>query len=144
LSRAETHLPRIGVIVFTSGDFRALHRTVHGQRKGWNRWLSVGTAGMRSVVVARSPIGAPAAIVTMEVMAALGCRSFLTFCAVEMEAAALWAVARHRGVRAASLFVVSDELGGRERNPGFEDPRFLTGKRRARRLLIDVISRGEA
>ncbi|TLZ79822.1 MAG: hypothetical protein E6K05_08410 [Methanobacteriota archaeon] len=229
LRRAETHLPRIGVIVFTSGDFQALHRTVHGQRKGWNRWLSVGTAGMRSVVVARSPIGAPAAIVTMEEMAALGCRTFLTFgacgslvpdlvigdlvlptfaisdegtsrlygkaralrpdgnlrgaiatvlesrsrrfrpggtwtidavyresrararqlvargvVAVEMEAAALWAVARHRGVRAASLFVVSDELGGREWNPGFEDPRFLTGKRRARRLLIDVISRGEA
>jgi len=184
---------------------------------------------MRSVVVARSPIGAPAAIVTMEEMAALGCRTFLTFgacgslvpdlvigdlvlptfaisdegtsrlygkapalrpdgnlrgaiatvlesrscrfrpggtwtidavyresrararqlvargvVAVEMEAAALWTVARHRGVRAASLFVVSDELGGREWNPGFEDPRFLTGKRRARRLLIDVISRGEA
>src|SRR5207247_1188460 len=69
----------VGVIVFTSGDFRALHRTVHGQRKGWNRWLSVGTAGLRSVVVARSPIGAPAAIVTMEEMAALGCRTFLTF-----------------------------------------------------------------
>ncbi|TLZ96614.1 MAG: hypothetical protein E6J96_08085 [Methanobacteriota archaeon] len=79
LRRAETHLPRVGVIVFTSGDFRALHRTVHGQRKGWNRWLSVGTAGPRSVVVARSPIGAPAAIVTMEEMAALGCRTFLTF-----------------------------------------------------------------
>src|SRR5207245_6181516 len=61
------------------GDFQALHRTVHGQRKGWNRWLSVGTAGMRSVVVARSQIGAPAAIVTMEEMAALGCRTFLTF-----------------------------------------------------------------
>src|SRR5437879_13681896 len=34
---------------------------------------------MRSVVVARSPIGAPAAIITMEEMAALGCRTFLTF-----------------------------------------------------------------
>jgi len=64
--------------------------------------------------------------------------------AVEMEAAAVWAVARHRGVRAASLFVVSDELSGKEWNPGFEDPRFLAGKRWARRLLIDVISRGVA
>src|SRR5207245_11538144 len=62
--------------------------------------------------------------------------------AVEMDAAALWAVARHRRVRGASLFVVSDELGGEGWNPGFDDPRFLAGKRRARRLLMYVISRG--
>jgi len=227
LRRAETHLPRIGIIVFSSSDFRALHHSVGGQRKGWNRWLSVGTAGRKSVVVARSPIGAPAAIITMEEMTALGCRTFLTFgacgslvpdvvigdlvlptfaisdegtsrhygkvqrlrpdgnvrraivagledmshqfrpggtwttdavyresrvrarqlvalgvVAVEMEAAAVWAVARHRGVRAASLFVVSDELGGEGWNPGFDDPRFLAGKRRARRLLMRVISKG--
>ena len=226
LRPAETHLPRIGIIVFTSSDFRALHRSVDGQRKRWSRWLSVGTAGTKSVVVARSPIGAPAATITMEEMAALGCRTFFAFgacgslvsdlvigdlvlptfaisdegtsrhygksrrlrpdgelframaaalrdrphrfraagtwttdavyresrararqlvargvVAVEMEAAAVWAVARHRGVRAASLFVVSDELSGKEWNPGFEDPRFLAGKRRARRLLIDVILR---
>src|SRR5207247_10532060 len=79
LRRSETHLPRIGIIVFSSSDFRALHHSVGGQRKGWNRWLSVGTAGRKSVVVARSPIGAPAAIITMEEMTALGCRTFLTF-----------------------------------------------------------------
>src|SRR5207245_7830995 len=79
LRRAEAHLPRIGIIVFTSSDFRALHRSLDGQRKRWNRWLSVGTAGTKSVVVARSPIGAPAAIVTMEEMAALGCRTFFAF-----------------------------------------------------------------
>jgi len=229
LPRAETHLPRIGIIVFTTSDFRALHRSIGGHRKDWNQWLSVGTAGTKSVVVARSPIGAPAAIIMLEEMAALGCRTFLTFgacgslvpdlvigdfvlptfaisdegtsrhyggakrlrpdgnlmrtmaaalqdkrhrfraagtwttdavyresrtrvrqmvalgvVAVEMEAAALWAVARHRGVRVASLFVVSDELGGKEWNPGFEDPPFLIGKRQARRLLMDVISKGVA
>ena len=61
-----------------------------------------------------------------------------------MEAAALWAVARHRHLRTASLLVVSDELGGKEWNAGFDDPRFLAAKRRARRLLVEVISRGAA
>ena len=229
LRRAETRLPRIGIIVFSSSDFRGFHNSLDGQRKGWNRWLSVGTAGTNSVAVARSPIGAPAAIITMEEMAALSCRTFLTFgacgslvrdlvigdlvlptfaisdegtsrhygtarrmrpneivrraiaaalvdmshpfrpggtwttdavyresrararqlaalgvVAVEMEAAAVWAVARHRRVRAASLFVVSDELGGEGWNPGFDNPRFLAGKRRARRLLMHAISKGVA
>src|SRR5256712_13627742 len=58
-----------------------------------------------------------------------------------MEAGGVLAVERNRGVRAASLFVVSDELGGEGWNPGFDDPRFLAGKRRARRLLLDVILR---
>jgi len=225
LRSAETRLPPIGVLVFSSGDFRAFHRIIEGQVKGWNRWLSVGAAGRKSISLARSPIGAPAATITMEEMAALGCRTFLSFgacgsllpdlrigdvvlptfafsdegtsrhygktsqlrpdagfvraiavaaekraipirsggtwttdavyresrtrardlvrhgvVAVEMEAAALWAVARHRHLRTASLLVVSDELGGKEWNAGFDDPRFLEGKRRARRLLMDVIS----
>ena len=225
LRSAETRLPPIGVLVFSSGDFRAFHRIIEGQVKGWNRWLSVGAAGRKSISLARSPIGAPAATITMEEMAALGCRTFLSFgacgsllpdlrigdvvlptsafsdegtsrhygktsqlrpdaglvraiavaaekraipirsggtwttdavyresrtrardlvrhgvVAVEMEAAALWAVSRHRHLRTASLLVVSDELGGKEWNAGFDDPRFLEGKRRARRLLMDVIS----
>jgi len=225
LRSAETRLPPIGVLVFSSGDFRAFHRIIEGQVKGWNRWLSVGAAGRKSISLARSPIGAPAATITMEEMAALGCRTFLSFgacgsllpdlrigdvvlptfafsdegtsrhygktsqlrpdaglvraiavaaekraipirsggtwttdavyresrtrardlvrhgvVAVEMEAAALWAVARHRHLRTASLLVVSDELGGKKWNAGFDDPRFLEGKRRARRLLMDVIS----
>ncbi len=61
-----------------------------------------------------------------------------------LEAAALWAVARHRHLRTASLLVVSDELGGKEWNAGFDDPRFLAAKRRARRLLVEVISKGAA
>lgn len=60
---------------------------------------------------------------------------------VEMEASAMYAVARHRGVRIASLFVVSDELGGEEWNAGFQHPAFLRGKRRALRVVIDALSR---
>lgn len=60
--------------------------------------------------------------------------------AVEMEASALWAVAHARGLRAASLFVVSDELGGDGWNPGFRDPAFLAAKKEAVRAVVDVIS----
>jgi uridine phosphorylase len=59
---------------------------------------------------------------------------------VEMEASAIWAVARYRGFRAASLLVVSDELGGDGWNPGFRDPAFLEGKKRALRALVDVLA----
>ncbi len=61
--------------------------------------------------------------------------------AVEMEAAAIWAVARHRRLRTASLFVVSDELGREGWNPGFRDPAFLRGKKAAMRVIVDVLSR---
>ncbi len=64
--------------------------------------------------------------------------------AVEMEAAAIWAVARHRRLRTASLFVVSDELGGEGWNPGFRHPAFLRGKRAALQALVDVLSRDGA
>ena len=40
-------------------------------------------------------------------------------CVFEMEAAAIFAVARVRGVRAALLVAVSDELFGHEWNVGF-------------------------
>jgi len=61
--------------------------------------------------------------------------------AVEMEAASVYAVARHRGLRAASLMVVSDELGGDGWNPGFWDPRFRRAKRKAIPVVIDALSR---
>lgn len=60
---------------------------------------------------------------------------------VEMEASALFAVARHRRYRAGSLMVVSDELGGEGWNPGFRDPRFRRAKRKAIRTLVDALSR---
>ncbi len=46
-------------------------------------------------------------------------------CVVEMEAAAIFAVARVRGVRAGLIVVVSDELFGHEWNPGFQHASYL-------------------
>jgi len=44
---------------------------------------------------------------------------------VEMEAAAMFAVARVRGARAALIVAVSDELGHPEWRPGFDDVRYV-------------------
>jgi len=44
--------------------------------------------------------------------------------AVEMEAAAMFAVARVRGVRAALIVAISDELWHEEWRPGFDDERY--------------------
>jgi purine-nucleoside phosphorylase len=44
---------------------------------------------------------------------------------VEMEAAAMFAVARVRGVRAALIVSISDELGTPDWRPGFDDRRYL-------------------
>ncbi len=60
---------------------------------------------------------------------------------VEMEASALFQVARLRGIDVASLFVVSDELDGPEWNQGFGDPRFLAAKRRAATAVLDALAR---
>jgi len=61
--------------------------------------------------------------------------------AVDMEAAALWTVARHREMRVASIFVVSDELGGPGWNPGFHHERHVEGLQRAARLVVDILAR---
>lgn len=61
--------------------------------------------------------------------------------AVEMEASALYTVARHRKVRIASLFVVSDEIGGDSWNAGFRSAPYAQGKREGLRVLIDALSR---
>ena len=225
LRPADMRLPAWGVIVFGSEDFRTFRRAFQGKAVPWNRWVAMGRAGKTPAVVSRSQIGAPAAAITMEEMAALGVRNFLVFgacgslvadlrigevvvpqfavseegtsrlygnpktprpnpelrrrliaacnqdslryreggtwtldapyresraraialarrgiVAVEMEASALWAVARARGLRAASVFVVSDELDGDGWNPGFRDPRFRAGKRKATRALVNVIA----
>jgi uridine phosphorylase len=222
---SELKLPRWGVIVFGGDDWRSLRRALRAKRVPWYRSLCVGRAGRIPAVIARSPIGAPAAAITMEEMAALGVHRFLAFgacgslrknlrigdvvvpafavpddgtsrqyggpkrprpdaalrdaliaacerrgirctpggtwtvdavyresssraralarqgvIAVEMEASALWAIARLRKVKAASLFVVSDELGGDDWNAGFSDPCFLAAKRKALRVVTDVIS----
>ncbi len=222
---SEMRLPRRGVIVFGGDDRRTLERAFRAKRVPWYRAFSIGKAGRNPVVVARSPIGAPAAAITMEEMAALGVRTFLAFgacgslrrdlgigdvvvptfavpdegtsrlyggpkrprpdlrlsrtvmatcdhrvpftrggtwtvdavyresrsrarslarqgvVAVDMEASAMWAVARLRKLRAASLFVVSDELSGRDWLFGFDDPRFLAAKKEALRIVADVVGR---
>jgi len=61
--------------------------------------------------------------------------------AVDMETSAIFSVARDRGVRAAAIFVVSDELGGPTWTVGFHDPRFKRSKRRVRRMIVDLMSR---
>jgi uridine phosphorylase len=60
---------------------------------------------------------------------------------VDMEASALFQVARVRRVGIASLFVVSDELAGPKWNAGFSDPRFIAAKRRAAQVVVDAIGR---
>ena len=54
---------------------------------------------------------------------------------VDMEASALFAVAAHRGVKLACLFVVSDELFDGRWRPGFMRPLFIYSRWRALRLL---------
>jgi purine-nucleoside phosphorylase len=61
--------------------------------------------------------------------------------AVEMEAAALYAVARYRRLRTASLMVVSDELEGEGWMPGFRSPAFLRAKRTARRAVVAALTK---
>ena len=60
--------------------------------------------------------------------------------AVDMEASAIYAVARVRGLKAASLMVVSDELGGDGWNPGFRHAAYLASKRKALRVVRDVLA----
>ncbi len=226
LRPSEIRLPSRGVIAFGGDDFERLRRALRGRRASWSQWQCVGRAGRHRVFVGRSQIGAPAAAIVLEEMAARGVRDCITFgacgslrgdlpigsvvvpafaypddgtsrhygaprrprpdpglvavlreachrsgipyreggvwttdapyresrsmaraltsrgvVAVEMEAAAVYAVARHRGVRAASLMVVSDELGGEGWNPGFWHPTFLRAKRKAIRVIVDVLSR---
>ena len=58
---------------------------------------------------------------------------------VEMEAAAIFAVARVRGVRAALIVAVSDELFGDEWKAGFRDDAYLGSLVRAADATMDVV-----
>ena len=58
--------------------------------------------------------------------------------AVEMECTALWAAAAFRGVRAASLLVISDVLEDEEHRVGFGSPELREGLERAARLAWKV------
>ena len=60
---------------------------------------------------------------------------------VEMEAAAIFAVARVRGVRAALIVAVSDELFGQEWQIGFGDEPYLDSLERAADAAMDTAAR---
>jgi uridine phosphorylase len=60
---------------------------------------------------------------------------------VEMEAAAMFAVARVRGIHAALLVSISDELGHPEWRPGFHDERYLTTLVTAADAVVDCAVR---
>ena len=55
--------------------------------------------------------------------------------AVEMEISALFAVASFRQVELSAMLVVSDELSSFKWQPGFKNPRFITGHQTACRMV---------
>ena len=55
--------------------------------------------------------------------------------AVEMEISALYSVAQFRHVEIGAMLVVSDELSSFKWQPGFKDPRFITGHQTACRVV---------
>ncbi|MCP4687045.1 MAG: nucleoside phosphorylase [Desulfobacterales bacterium] len=59
--------------------------------------------------------------------------------AVEMETSALFTVARYRGVEAAAILVVSDDLSTLKWRPGFKAPAFKAARRVAIESLMGVI-----
>ena len=58
--------------------------------------------------------------------------------AVDMECSALFAVARFRKVKIASILVVSDELGSLTWKPGFKSNLFKTARKQVADLLLDL------
>ncbi len=141
LNASQTRLPRRAVHVFGGDEFRAVRRAIHGAPSAWSRWVAVGKAGRVPAAVFRSHIGAPASAMDLEEMDRATRLAKRGVVAVDMEAAALWTVARHRGMRVASVFVVSDELGGPGWNPGFHHERHVEGLRRAARVVVGILSR---
>jgi uridine phosphorylase len=55
--------------------------------------------------------------------------------AVEMETSALFSVAQFRRVELGAILVVSDELSSFKWQPGFKDPRFISGQQTACRIV---------
>jgi uridine phosphorylase len=61
---------------------------------------------------------------------------------VEMEAAALFAVAQVRGLQLASAFVISDSLADLAWNPGFHDPQVEAGLVELYRAAVTALTAG--
>lgn len=60
--------------------------------------------------------------------------------AVDMEASALFTVARFREMAYAALMVVSDEVWSKERRRGFESPELAAGLRQAAGVILEVMA----
>jgi purine-nucleoside phosphorylase len=58
--------------------------------------------------------------------------------AVEMEVSALFSVAQFRQVELSAMLIVSDELSSYKWQPGFKDPRFITGHQTACRMVKET------
>ncbi|MEW5955248.1 MAG: nucleoside phosphorylase [Candidatus Micrarchaeota archaeon] len=58
---------------------------------------------------------------------------------VEMEAASLFAVARHRKARIAGLFIAADLLSGKKWKPHFHKPRAMEAKHKLVEIALDAI-----
>jgi purine-nucleoside phosphorylase len=63
--------------------------------------------------------------------------------AVEMELSALYTVAQFRQVALAGILVVSDELSSLDWRPGFQDERFVQGRRTACRVVEELCRTSE-
>src|SRR5215472_12425274 len=61
---------------------------------------------------------------------------------VEMEAAAIFALARVRGIRAGLLVAVSDELFGATWRPGFDDEHYRASLQAAATVVLDCAAAG--
>ena len=59
--------------------------------------------------------------------------------AVEMEAAALFAAGRFRGINVGCVLVVSDELSSFTWQPGFKNPAFKTGRQKICDILLELL-----
>lgn len=60
---------------------------------------------------------------------------------VDMETSAFFTVSAFRGIEAAALLIVSDDLSGTNWRHGFREPRFLEARRRVARFLFQFVLR---
>ncbi|MBF0211748.1 MAG: nucleoside phosphorylase [Desulfamplus sp.] len=59
--------------------------------------------------------------------------------AVEMECAALFAVAQYHKIEIAASLIVSDSLSTPKWQPGFKEPAFKNGRKRLLNLIVDIV-----
>ena len=60
---------------------------------------------------------------------------------VDMETSAFFTVSAFRGIEAAALLIVSDDLSGITWRHGFREPKFLEARKQVSRLLVQFTVR---